>query len=113
MGKGKRNETTMNIKLAKISLNEYDLLQCLNYWPTSMPSGNISHVALVTPHPKYSLPPLEETFEDVSATNPSLRQPQENVSQLAEGRADTAGVRTKGARWASSTGQEASPQKMQ
>ena len=55
----------------------------------------------------------KETFEGISATNPSLRQPQENVSQLAEGRADTAGVRTKGARWASSTGQEASPQKMQ
>lgn len=60
MGKGKINETTMNTKLAKISLNEYDLLQCLNYWPNSMPSRNSSYVALVTPHPKHSLPSLEK-----------------------------------------------------
>lgn len=55
----------------------------------------------------------KETFEGISATNPSLRHPQENVSQAAEGRAGAARVRTKRARWASPTGQEASPKKMQ
>lgn len=86
----------MNIKLAKISLNEYDLLQCLNYWPTSVPSGSSSHVALITPTPNHSLPPLEkEIFEGMSATNPSPRHPQENMSQVAEGRVCTARVRTK------------------
>lgn len=84
----------MNIKLAKISLSEYDLPQCLNYRPTSAPPGSSSHVAPVTPPP--NVPPLEkETFESLSATNSSLRAPQENLWQAAEGRACTAKVRTK------------------
>lgn len=55
----------------------------------------------------------KETFEGISVTNPPLRQPQESMSQVAESRDDIARVRTVGAYWAFSTGQETSPKKMQ